>query len=406
MQLSKEKIKQICLLMVFAAALVILVMHSSSLGSAIANAFGIAMPFIAGGAIAFVLNIPMRFVEGKLLKKWKGKVADKCKRPIAMLLSVIFIVLIINLVVITVVPQVTEAVTVLGKRIPVFTQQVEDWLSELSEEYPQLQDPVAMLEEISIDWSAISQAASGFLKSGLTNMLSSTFTVASSIVSGVVNFFIAFFFALYILAQKEKLGDQGRRILSAYLPDRIRRSVEKVLALLYKNFSSFITGQCLEAVILGTLFVISMSIFRMPYAVMIGVLIAFTALIPIVGAFIGCVVGAFLILTTDPMQAIWFVVLFIVLQQIEGNLIYPRVVGGSVGLPSIWVLMAVTVGGSLFGIAGMLVFIPLMSTLYALLRENVNKRNARKAAVSAEENAAAGEPAQEEPAAVMAQDAE
>ena len=218
----------------------------------------------------------------------------------------------------------------------------------------------------------------GFLKNGAMGMLTSTVSVASGIISGIVNAVISLIFALYILSQKEKLENQGRRIILAFLPEKAAGKLQEVFALLYKNFSCFITGQCTEAVILGLMFVIAMSIFRMPYALMVGVLIAFTALIPIVGAFIGCSVGAFLILIDNPLQALWFVILFLTLQQIEGNLIYPKVVGSSVGLPSRWVLMAVSLGGSLFGIAGMLVFIPITSTGYTLFRESVNSRNEKK----------------------------
>jgi len=176
------------------------------------------------------------------------------------------------------------------------------------------------------------------------------------------------------LAQKENLGRQRDKLLDAYLSEAWSSRIKKVLKLMYKNFSSFVTGQCLEAVILGCLFIVAMAIFGFPYAVMVGTLIAVTALIPVVGAFVGCFVGAFLILINDPIQAVWFIVMFLIIQQIEGNLIYPRVVGSSVGLPSIWVLVAVSVGGSLFGVGGMLLFIPLLSTVYALVRENANKR--------------------------------
>ena len=187
--------------------------------------------------------------------------------------------------------------------------------------------------------------------------------------------------------QKETLANQGERLMHAYLPEKFYQQTRKVLKLLYKNFSSFISSQCLEAVILGSLFVIVMSIFGFPYAVLIGTLIAVTALVPIVGAFIGCAVGAFLILVEDPLLAVGFVVLFLVLQQLEGNLIYPRVVGNSVGLPAIWVLVAVSVGGSLFGVVGMLIFIPITSTVYTLLREDVNERNAKKTRLAAKAKA-------------------
>lgn len=265
-----------------------------------------------------------------------------------------------------------------GKKIPGFLDKVVAELEKLTQNYPQLAEKVAELETLEIDWNMLTESVVDFLKNGAGDVLTSTVSVASGIIGGIVNGVIAFTFALYILAQKEKLEDQGRRIIRAYLPEQAGTRILEVCSMLYKNFSSFITGQCLEAVILGFMFVVSMSIFRMPYALMIGVLIAFTALIPIVGAFIGCFVGAFMILMDNPVQALWFVILFLILQQLEGNLVYPRVMGNSVGLPSIWVLMAVSLGGSLFGIGGMLFFIPLFSTFYALFRESVNKRNAQK----------------------------
>ena len=381
MGFDKEKIRQVRWLMVLAAALVLALMYSSVVFKGIALGVGIIKPFIIGGAIAFVLNLPMRGIENTLFKRWKGKAADRLKRPVSMVLAIVLVVVIINLVIITVVPQVTKTVGELGNKIPVFVDNVITELNKLSKNYPQLQEQVAQLQNLEINWDKVVDSVGGFLKNGVVSVLSSTYNVASSIIGGVVNGVISFIFALYILSQKEKLAGQGRRILSAYLPKRAENKAGHVLALLYRNFSNFITGQCLEAVILGTMFVISMTIFRMPYAVMVGVLIAFTALIPIIGAFIGCFVGAFLILINNPIQAVWFVVLFLVLQQIEGNLIYPKVVGNSVGLPSIWVLMAVSVGGSLFGIAGMLFFIPLMSTLYSLLRDSVNARNSRRKAL-------------------------
>lgn len=375
---SKEKIKQICGLMVFAAALVLVVMYSELVVGGIGFLFDITGPFIIGGIIAFVLNLPMRGIEEKLLGKWQGKLAQKVKRPISMLLAMIVVLLIIVVVVATVVPQISDTVTVLGNKIPAFLDNVVKELTVLSQNYPQLEEQVAALQNLEINWDSLIDSAVGFLKNGVGNMLSSTVTVAGNIIGGVVEIVIAFIFALYILSQKEKLADQGKRLVTAYCSESMAKRVLKVMSLLHKNFSSFITGQCLEAVVLGTMFVIAMSIFRMPYAFMVGVLIAFTALIPVVGAFIGCAVGAFLILIDNPIMALWFIVLFLVLQQIEGNLIYPKVVGNSVGLPSIWVLMAVSLGGSLFGVAGMLFFIPLLATAYTLLRENVNARNARK----------------------------
>ena len=198
-------------------------------------------------------------------------------------------------------------------------------------------------------------------------------------VSGVSTFVIGLIFSFYILLQKEKLSRQARQVFYAILPERRADRLLDVLRLAERTFSSFLSGQCLEACILGTLFVVAMTLFQIPYALLVGVLIALTALIPIVGAFIGCAVGALLIAIDDPWKALWFIVLFLVLQQVEGNLIYPHVVGSSVGLPSIWVLAAVTLGGKLMGITGMLFFIPLCSVIYALFRSYVKNRLVSKA---------------------------
>ena len=194
------------------------------------------------------------------------------------------------------------------------------------------------------------------------------------VVSGVSTFVIGLIFALYILLQKERLARQGRQVCYGLMPEHWADRTLEIARMASRTFASFLSGQCLEAVILGTLFVVAMTLFRMPYALLVGVLIALLSLIPIVGAFIGCGVGALLIAMTDPWKALLFVILFLVLQQIEGNLIYPHVVGSSVGLPSIWVLAAVTLGGKLMGVLGMLIFIPLCSVLYALFRGYVKKR--------------------------------
>ena len=385
MEFSREKIRQIRHLMILAAVLVLAIIYSEKVFQGLAFLLGIASPFLVGGIMAFVLNIPMKAFEEKMLRRWSGKSAEKMKRPLCLVFSIIAVMLVITVVIGTVVPQVVSTATEVGKKIPAFTDNVLEKLDRLVKDYPELAEQIEQLEKMEINWDSVLGNIIGFLKNGAGDMLNSTVSVASGIISGIVNVVISFIFALYILAQKERLGDQGRRILTAYLPEAVGRKALEICSLLYRNFSSFITGQCLEAVILGTMFVVSMTVFRMPYALMVGVLIAFTALIPIVGAFIGCGVGAFLILIDNPLQALWFVILFLVLQQVEGNLIYPKVVGNSVGLPAIWVLMAVSVGGSLMGVSGMLLFIPLMSSGYTLLRESVNNRNrARGIPLSAE----------------------
>ena len=327
-----------------------------------------------------------------------GRAADRLRRPLSLLAAIVFVAVLIVIVVMAVLPQLGRTINDLGQKIPEFFQQVVAWLGDLERQYPQLGQYLGPFldsgESLEQSWASMDQLAArlmDFLKEGGVSVITTTIGVASGIIGTFVKGIISFIFALYILAAKEKLADQGKRILHAFAPEKVEKGTLSLCSLLYRNFSHFITGQCVEAVIIGTIFVITMSLFRMPYAVMIGVLIAFTALIPVVGAFIGCILGAFLILVDAPEMAFWFVVLFLIIQQIEGNLIYPRVVGESVGLPAIWVLAAVSVGGSLFGFAGMLVFIPLVSTGYMLLRDEVNARNRRREASGDSGDGNAGE---------------
>ena len=395
---SKENVRQIRNLILFAAVVVLCVMYSGQIVRWIFLGIDILEPFAVGGMIAFVLNLPMKFVEERLLGRWKGKAADKLRRPLSLLAAIVFVAVLIVIVVMAVLPQLGRTINDLGQKIPEFFQQVVAWLGDLERQYPQLGQYLGPFldsgESLEQSWASMDQLAArlmDFLKEGGVSVITTTIGVAGGIIGTFVKGIISFIFALYILAAKEKLADQGKRILHAFAPEKVEKGTLSLCSLLYRNFSHFITGQCVEAVIIGTIFVITMSLFRMPYAVMIGVLIAFTALIPVVGAFIGCILGAFLILVDAPEMAFWFVVLFLIIQQIEGNLIYPRVVGESVGLPAIWVLAAVSVGGSLFGFAGMLVFIPLVSTGYMLLRDEVNARNRRREASGDSGDGNAGE---------------
>lgn len=390
--------RQIRNLILFAAVVVLCVMYSGQIVRWIFLGIDILEPFAVGGMIAFVLNLPMKFVEERLLGRWKGKAADKLRRPLSLLAGIVFVAVLIAIVVMAVLPQLGRTINDLGQKIPEFFQQVVAWLGDFERQYPQLGQYLGPFldsgESLEQSWASMDQLAArlmDFLKEGGVSVITTTIGVASGIIGTFVKGIISFIFALYILAAKEKLADQGKRILHAFAPEKVEKGTLSLCSLLYRNFSHFITGQCVEAVIIGTIFVITMSLFRMPYAVMIGVLIAFTALIPVVGAFIGCILGAFLILVDAPEMAFWFVVLFLIIQQIEGNLIYPRVVGESVGLPAIWVLAAVSVGGSLFGFAGMLVFIPLVSTGYMLLRDEVNARNRRREASGDSGDGNAGE---------------
>lgn len=377
-ELNKENMKKIMFLIVFTVLVLAGAMHINEVWKAICFMAGVSYPFVLGCALAFLLNMPMRFVERKLfgnLPEAKKKKLKKIQRPCSLLLSLIMVIAVVMVVILVVVPQLGTTIVELSKSISDFWPKVQEWVIRLFENNPQVEEWVIGIE---MNWDQLIQQAIEFLKNGAGTLLGSTYSVALSVVNGVTNFVIAFVFGIYILLQKEKLSSQIQKVLYAFLPARRVEQIRKVCLLTNKTFSSFFAGQCVEAVLLGSMFVVSMVILNFPYALLVGVLIAFTALIPIFGAFIGCGVGAFLILMENPMQAVGFVVLFLVLQQIEGNLIYPHVVGGSVGLPSIWVLAAVSLGGSLMGIVGMLVFIPLVSVLYSLFRSYVYKRLQRQ----------------------------
>lgn len=333
----------------------------------------IIFPFILGGAIVFVINVPMSFLEKKIFEniKKENKAARKLARPVSLLLTIVLVVGVIALVMIGVIPQLTKTMGSLMINITDFIPQIKIWIRDFfhdNREIMKLVDQVQFKPDQAIRWGI------SLLGNGAGNMMNTTVSAVGSVVSGLATFFIAFSFACYVLFQKEKLHVQVRKVLFAFLPKQKAEAFLKVCSLTYRTFANFLTGQCLEAVILGCMFVVTLSILRMPYALLIGVLIAFTALIPIFGAFIGCAVGSFLIFMVSPKQAIIFIIVFLVLQQIEGNLIYPHVVGESVGLPSIWVLAAVTIGGNLMGIVGMLVFIPLLSVVYTIFRKVVYQR--------------------------------
>ena len=373
MDLSKMSIKKIRELIVFTALLVVALWKFDVVLGVLKTIWDIIFPFVLGGAIAFLTNVPMSFLEKKIFEnvKKKNKIVRKLKRPISLILTIVLVVGVIALVMFGVIPQLTRTMGTLVTSINDFIPQMQSWIGEF---FHNNQEIMNLVDQIEFDPDQAIKWGISLLGNGAGNMMNTTMSAVGSIVSGVATFFIAFSFACYILFQKEKLHIQIRKVFFAFLPRQKADVFLKVCSLTYRTFANFLAGQCLEAVILGSMFVVTLSILKMPYALLIGILIAFTALIPIFGAFIGCAVGSFLIFMVNPQQAILFVIVFLVLQQIEGNLIYPHVVGESVGLPSIWVLAAVTIGGNLMGIVGMLVFIPLLSVLYTIFREFVYLR--------------------------------
>lgn len=376
--MDKKNMKSIMLLILFAVLLYLGVQNIDVVLDVIATVIGLVFPFILGGGIAFVLNVPMSFAERNIFGRGKlkgSKAAKKAARPVSLILAILFVIFIIAVVGGVVLPELGKTAMGLGKGIETGLQNLQDWIDSTFQQNSMI---VEWVNSLDIQPQKIVDSVMQVLQSGVNNILSSTVTVTMGIVNTAVNMSIGFVFACYILIQKEKLMIQAKKALFALLPEKTVEYLLHVCTLANNTFSRFVTGQCIEAVILGTMFFVAMTVFQFPYAMLVGVLIAFTALIPIFGAFIGCVISALLILLVSPMKALLFLILFLVLQQIEGNLIYPHVVGGSVGLPSVWVLVAVTVGGSLMGVAGMLIFIPLVSVLYALFREWMYKSLKKK----------------------------
>ena len=374
MELNKENLKKLRGLIVFTIAIFVILYNYKILLAGIKLIGKVAFPFAIGGAIAFILNVPMNFIERKVFgeaKARKKKWAISFARPVSFLLALCFVIGIIAVVVFVVVPELGRTIMNLGKTLQEVIPKIQVWAIGLFEDNPEL---VSYISGLEFEWDTILGNVVNFLKNGAGSVLGGTMEAAKSIISGVSTFFIAFVFACYVLFQKERLSVQVRKLMYAFVPEDWTDILIALGSVTHKTFSSFLTGQCVEAVILGCMFFIVLSIFNFPYAMLISVLIAFTALIPVFGAFIGCGVGTVLILLVNPMKGLLFVVVFLVLQQIEGNFIYPHVVGNSVGLPSMWVLAAVSVGGSLMGVVGMLIFIPIVSVVYTLLRGIVNRR--------------------------------
>ncbi len=332
-------------------------------------------PFVIGAGIAFVFNVPMRAIERQL----DGIRKDGIRRGLSIVLTLAALALVIMFVVELLVPQIRLTAASLKEKIPAFVERTAGSLMRFMEENPDIRSWILTTFNLqTLDWPTLLGDTLTFLGNQVTSMMGGAVTVIGSVTSGIVNAVIGIAFAIYCLARKEILARQGRRILYSILPEKTTDELVRILRLTNSTFSNFISGQCLEACILGCLFAVAMTLFGMPYAPLVSVIIAVTALIPVVGAFVGCIVGAFFILVDNPFQAMTFVIMFLVIQQLENNLIYPRVVGTSIGLPGMWVLVAVTVGGEVMGVGGMLVMIPLASVLYTLAREFTNRRLAER----------------------------
>lgn len=375
LEINKKTLKNVFLVAVGCIFLYWLLHEGERVKSAFSVLKAVFSPFVMGAAFAFVLNVPMRAFEG-LLKKVKN---ENLRRILAILLTFVALLLVIALVFLLLIPQLVETVHSLIPKMQSFFIKFENFVKDFLNQNPQLLEWLKTNTDLEkLDWAGLAQNVLSAAGNSLSTILGSAFSAISVVTSVIVDFVIAIVFALYCLFQKETLARQGRKLLYAFLPERFSDHVVRILRLSNSTFSNFLSGQCVEVCILGCLFAVTMAIFKMPYIPLVSVLVAVTAFIPIVGAFVGCIIGAFLIFVANPLQAVWFVIMFLVLQQIENNLIYPRVVGTSIGLSGMWVLLAVAIGGELMGVAGMFLMIPVASVLHALIREWTAKRLAKR----------------------------
>ncbi|WP_334352299.1 AI-2E family transporter [Companilactobacillus sp. HBUAS56257] len=367
MKVSKKDIIKYSIIVVL---LLFILIYPVKIYGGVMNLLGVLMPLILGAVMAYVLNILCVKLEKYFFPNTKIKILQKSRRGLVILSTLIIVSLVLAGVFWLVLPQFFSALSNFFKYIPSFINDLSDLFEKINHN-SFISDQI---ESMNIDWSSIQSKVMKYLTSGVGGVFGSTFKIVSGITKGFVNFILALTFAIYILATKEKLGRQVKKLMNAYMKEKHIKKINYVLHVTNNMFSSFIAGQVTEAIILGSLCAIGMLIFRLPYALSVGAFISITALIPILGAWLGGIVGFLLIAVESPIKAVFFVIFILVLQQFESNVIYPRVVGTSIGLPGIWVLAAITVGGGLNGIVGMLLGVPVAATIYQLLKNDSNRR--------------------------------
>ncbi|MBR5109188.1 MAG: AI-2E family transporter [Clostridia bacterium] len=361
-------------LMLLAALLALGVIHVEFIINTAQMLWRVATPLIAGAAIAYILEIIIKRLEKIVFPHTKNRWLEKSRRTVCILLSFVLLLSLVGLVVFTVIPGLVDAFTLLGQELPNYFSDFKEWLTATFQDVPQA---TAYLNELNLEWDTVQERVVNWALNGMIQgqLLSSTVTVIGAVTGGIANSFISVIFALFLLGDKENLHRHFNRVMDAAVSERASLRTHHVLTTANRCFSGFIVGQSVNALITGILTWLGMRIFRMPYALMVGVLSGTASLIPIIGGYIGAGLGTFLVFTASPSMAPWFLLFIVTLQTVQGNLLYPRLVGNSVGLPSLWVLAAVCVGGGLGGIGGMVVAVPSTATAYALLRDWVQKKN-------------------------------
>ena len=378
LELNKKNIKRILLLMACAILLYWGLNNLSVLGGLLRSILSLFSPLLIGVGIAYVMNLLLMAIErlwDKALKKAPELWRVKLKRPICLTLAFLLFLGIIFAIIFILIPRLEEAGTTLVANVPTYITQIQGWWDNLT---AFAADHGITLPELSMNVEDATKFITKLLTSNGDSVVNTTINITTSILGALVNVLLALVFSVYMLAQKEKLVAQGKRLLLAALPEKAGERTMHILKLTNGAFSSFVTGQVTEAFILGTLCCLGMLILRLPYALPVSVIISFTSLIPIFGAWIGAATGAFLIVFVSPVKALTFLIFLLILQQVEGNLIYPKVVGKSVGLPGLWVLAAVTIGGGAFGVLGMLLGVPVCSVIYALVQDYLRAQPAEQ----------------------------
>ena len=373
--MEKIHVKKYCIIGAIAAVVCLFVMNVDRFIGTVKTVFAAASPLLLGIVIAYILNLLLKKIEQFYFPKSKDLKIIKSRRPVCIVLSFVALALILVLLINLVVPELASTLKLMAEEVPPAVEAVRLWAIENSGEIPEIQEK---LQNINIDWEATIRKVLEVVVSGAGGIFTSVVTVVGGLFGTAAKLLIGTIFAIYLLSAKETLAKQGDDLLKAYVRPEKREKILYVAKTVHETFSSFIVGQLTEAVIIGSLCALGMTFLKLPYAVMTGTVVGVTALIPVVGAYIGAAVGAFMVFTVNPVQALVFIVFLLVLQQFEGNLIYPRVVGSSIGLPGMWVLAAVTIGGGVFGIGGMLLGVPITAACYKLLERDVEKRIKKK----------------------------
>lgn len=383
MELNKTQMKKIIFLIVFSVLLIAMFQHFKTFKQIYNFLINVTMPFVSGLCIAFIINVLMKLIENNLfkflLKPSKSgksrKTLPKLKRPVSLILSYIIIFGLIGFLIFLLIPQLQNSISIIADRLPDYIENVKVYITDLFKKY---NITPKKIQNFKFDWNKIYDYISNYKIKDAHSMFGKTLGITSSIFNVFFNLFFGLIFATFVLINKEKLAIQSKKFFFAYFKKNKVDFFLDICSITNKSFTKFITGQCIDALIIAILCFIGMVVLKIPYPALVSTIIGFTALVPVIGAFIGTIIGVLLIILVSPIKTLWFVIFIIILQQLETNLIYPRVVGKSVGLPAIWMIVAATVGGSLFGITGVILSVPIVSIIYTLLRESTHKRLAQK----------------------------